>query len=521
MITIANRRTLLLISLVSLVSLLPVLPLGAQDASVHTLESRRAEITTAMGSASHWDAVRKEREAIAITATPDFLVHHRRVQAVELTPDERRALVAEGIAALPPAKAGTFVAATPAFELMKEKLAGYFQAYDEYQAAEIHQRVIGKVVEVLEKRELLGENIKPKAQEQVDKLLAHTLEQEVKYRGFLVDPEAKNHHKSNSIYWVLESAEKTEQHLDVLLRRAGLAPKTTWGQRFKALGSRIKKYARLTKIGATILPATARIFAYLYNPFRKEPDPAKVSNLLRFLSKSYRFASGMKVTVIGAEDLPKDRPVIYAFSHRSELEDAMVMMSVLPKEFSFLVAQRALPNFLNAKLIEEPSIINVGGTYKDENGNEKVVDAVEDGIKSLESGIDLAIFPEGTISSPQRETRPLRSGIDVIASSVYSEPLDVVAISIDDPANSYDEPNHPSLEGKTELTVRFSRPIDPLKFKTVPGGGADLLLDVMRAWWHRNLYRPDVDLMEAERSVESPGEVTGERQDRFESLYQE
>jgi hypothetical protein len=190
------------------------------------------------------------------------------------------------------------------------------------------------------------------------------------------------------------------------------------------------------------------------------------------------------------------------------------MMAVVPGEYSFMVAQWALPSFLNDKLVKEPSVINVEGKRPD--GTK--VDAIEEGIKSLQDGRNLVIFPEGTAPSPQGETRPLRTGIDVVVEAVADYPVAIVPVVIDDPSIDWEGSFVKSEDEKVQITVTFGEPIDPLKMKAVPGGGRDLMLDAIRAYWHRTLYRPDVDLSVAQ-GVEVLGVIPPNRVESFEELH--
>ncbi len=496
-----------------------VVPASAAPRLPQGMAARQAELQSAKDAAA---AAEREVGPLLnrlLPEIPRFMTHHRKVQAVPLTEAERTRVMAEGATALPAEKRAVFEAAGPVFAGIRKTLEPYFAAYDRFMAAEIHLRILGAVVSAYEDRELLLPKLDTAGRAKVDALFVELAEKESVYRGHLGSPEAKNHHLSNSAEAVLWAAIDLEHQLEALQQKLGLREKTPIGHKVGNFFRKVKGYARRTKIYASTLPAVGRMFAYLYNPFRRQPDPAKVSELLRFFSASYRWAAGMKLEVSGTELIPSDAPVVFAFSHRSTIEDAVTMMAVVPDEFAFMVAQRAIPAFLNARLVKEPSVINVGGKKPDGS----VVDAVEEGIANVKAGRNLVIFPEGTTPTVQKETRPLRHGLDLVTAAVSEKPVYIVPVTIDDPANGPADPKHLSLEGKVSVKVTFGHPIDPLKMKAVPGSSDELLLDVVRAYWHRNLYRKDVALEpEAEaRPTQELGTLTGVRGLNFEALHGE
>lgn len=501
-------------------------PLVAQ--STLTLEEREAEVQQASRDVEYWKPLLASSEQAVVEEGPRFIPVHRGVQAIELDVSERKALIDVGIEALDPAKKQAFEDAAPAFAVWQQKLTTYFEAYDRFKDAEIRTRVVGSVVEVLEHWDLLDKVVTEKERALLEPLFQSVLEKEVEYRRLHADANGRNHERAYSIVNTLAAAETFEKKASKLLMREGAVPKVAWykrlGRSLANLGSKIRSYARLTRIGITTLPAAARIFTYLINPFRDQPDPAKVTRMMRFLGKSYAWGAGMKIRVSGAEHIPQGQRIIYAFSHRSGLEDSMVMVSVLPTDYAFMAgvwAFRAFPK-VGERLGREKNVILVGG-YKDAEKTRRI-DAVQASVETLQDGLDLAIFPEGATPSDHQETRPLRAGLDVIASQVAEQPVSIVAVGIDDPANGIGDVEHVSLDRGIDVNVVFSRPIDPLKFKAVPGEGRQqLLLDTIRAFYHRSLYRPDapIELATEAQTLTVPEESDEVTEARFEELHAE
>ena len=406
------------------------------------------------------------------------------VQAVPLTTPERKALHEQGLTGLDPAKAQVFAAAAPAFARQAGALAAHFEAYDAENAAEIEGIVLGDVLATLRKVEALGA-LDAAQHARVDPLLAAVAQAEAKYRAALADPRAKNWDRVSSADGVWESTVAASAVLDPLLIKRGLLPHVSLGARLRRLGEDIAYYARAAKAVAGSVPAIARITSYLLR--NDKPDSGRFGHLLRSLGASYTWAAGMHLKVSGRENVPTGTSIVYAMSHRSGLEDAVTMAAVLPTDFAFMAAYGVFPKPLRERLVNQPNLVLVGAPKPGHEG--KHVDAVRSSVEALQSGLDLAIFPEGATPTRHQETHPLARGIDAITGLMAERPVAIVAVAMADPSQDYtDRLKRTSWHGPTELAVTFSRPLDPLKFHAVPGATSQLLLDTLRAFYHEKLF---------------------------------
>lgn len=470
------------------------LPPGGPDAPLPDgLEARLAELEGVMAgqAAAHADLgpsteLLKERSAA-------FREAFAELHALPLDEAERALLAAHGAGALTDEKSAIFQRASAPFAAMSEAFTEYFSAYDRFQRSAIHGRILGMALDTLHRRKQLHGKVSPRQARRLDERIEKYLEGEHTYRRFLAHPRAKNHHKILATLVCQRRLSTLDEKLDAHFRVLGELPKRTFRDRLRSFGEDLKVGWRAAKAGVKALPGLAQAMAYLYNPFKKNPEPAQVSRILRKVAGGYTSATGMDLKVKGAEALPEDRPMIFAFSHRSELEDAIAMFGTTPGEYAFMVGQWALPGFLNDRLVKEPSIINVNGKKPD--GTQ--VDALEEGLKNLQAGRNLVIFPEGMTPSDQGETQPLRRGLDLLADRMGAAPFAIVAVTLDDPANGHQGLPHRSLEGGLEVDVSFSRPIDPLVLRAVPGIDGALMRDLVRSTWHAHLYDLDVGLRPA------------------------
>ncbi len=451
-----------------------------------TLEGRVEELSAVRqaGEAAH--RIVQELEPTVGARLPAFLRELEALDAVTLTMAERKAISAQGISVLDPGRRQVFEARSAGFAEFASLARRYFEAYDTWMQSEIRSRILGLGLEAIEKRAQLREH-GGKSGRKADEAFRELLETELVFRRFSAHPKAKNHHRSLASIVAMRKGAKVVARMDVLLGKAGLGPKRTWAEKFRTLGGQVAESVRAVGAGIAATPALVRALGYLYNPMRKERSPETVSKVLRSLSRNYQWATGMDLVVSGREKIPQDHPVIFAFSHRSELEDALVMMGATPDTYAFMVGQWALPGFLSAKLAAEPSIINVYGKKADGTP----VDGVGESIANLEEGRNLVIFPEGMTPTDMGETQPLRHGILQIADGVGDKPVSIVPVTLNDPANTIDGPRNASLGGKLRVEVGFARPLDPVRIRAVPGVDGQLVLDVIRAIWHQELRRPD------------------------------
>lgn len=459
---------------------------AAQAPRPVSLAERRAELD---GLANEIAALRPrvdETMAKVRSLEPSFEAAHRRVQAVPLDVPARKRVLEQGLAGLDPARAKTFQEAASAFAGMGAALAEHFDAYDRMNTAQIREISGGCLVRTLTKAQLLDQYLSDKQRAKVVAALSELARADEQYHNTLDDPNARNWDRSSKADAIWEASVAADKVIDPLMSKHGQTPGVPLGAKLRRLGETIAYYARGAKAVAGSVPAMARVTAYLFNPFRRKGDPEKFSQLLRSLGKSYTWASGMKLEVVGRERIPSDTSIVYAIAHRSGLEDAVTMASVLPTDFAFMAAAGVFPKAIASKLGKQPSMILVGGRKP---GTDQRVDAVKDSIAALQSGLDLAIFPEGTTPTRHQETHPLRHGIDAITAGVGERPVAIVAVTMDDPSQDYqDRLKRQSLHGGLKLTVTFSEPIDPLKLKAVPGATSQLLLNVVRAFYHRHLF---------------------------------
>lgn len=123
--------------------------------------------------------------------------------------------------------------------------------------------------------------------------------------------------------------------------------------------------------------------------------PAKDKASLRIVQwafKVIRFLSGIKTTVIGYENIPKDEAVLYVGNHNSYF-DIVIGYSMVP----------GLTGFVSKKEIGKVPLLNTWMKnlyclFLDRDNIKEGLKTILQGIDYIKNGVSIAIFPEGTRS---------------------------------------------------------------------------------------------------------------------------
>lgn len=161
--------------------------------------------------------------------------------------------------------------------------------------------------------------------------------------------------------------------------------------------------------------------------------------------------SGIKVVVVNAENILRDRAAVYAVNHASNVEPP-ILYAVLSELFPRL---RVL---YKAELRKLPILVrafDLAGFVPLERGNrEQSLPAIERAAAALREGNSFLIFPEGT-RSRTGELLPFKKGGFIMALQGQA-PIVPVAIS-----GTRDAMKKGSLVIRpVRVTVRFGQPID-------------------------------------------------------------
>lgn len=114
--------------------------------------------------------------------------------------------------------------------------------------------------------------------------------------------------------------------------------------------------------------------------------------------------SGVKVTVIGEENVPKDCPVLYVGNHRSYFDILLTYVRV-PRPTGYI----AKKEMLRWPLLKN-WMSNLHCLFLDRSDIKQGMKTILTGIEKLKSGISICIFPEGTRNKTADTFLPFHEG---------------------------------------------------------------------------------------------------------------
>ena len=166
-----------------------------------------------------------------------------------------------------------------------------------------------------------------------------------------------------------------------------------------------------------------------------------------------------KINIIGKENIPLDKPLIFAPNHQNALMDPLAMIFSTPKQIVFLARGDI---FKGTVLIKILTFLKIMPVYRQHDGkaalrkNEEVFDKSVDYLEHFGA---FCLFPE-SIHNPHRNLRPLKKGIPRIAFMALKKTnfnLDIQII----PTGIYYEDKDCSY---SYLQVKYGKPMSLKKY---------------------------------------------------------
>jgi len=142
-----------------------------------------------------------------------------------------------------------------------------------------------------------------------------------------------------------------------------------------------------------------------------------------------------RLTVVGLEKIPSDKPVIFAPNHQNALMDALAVLFTAGKPIGFLARSDIFQKPIVAKILNLLKILPI---YRIRDGYDSLgrnQEVFENTIEVLKSNMPICILPEGNHDGHKR-LRPLKKGIFRIAfqaekSASFAMDLHIVPVGID------------------------------------------------------------------------------------------
>ena len=211
---------------------------------------------------------------------------------------------------------------------------------------------------------------------------------------------------------------------------------------------------------------------------KKDPTAAgnESTGIVRFMFNLFLKVAGVKVTVIGEENIPKDTAVLYVGNHRSYFD--ILVGYVTTKGLMGFVAKKEMDKFL----ILRSWMRNVNCLFLDRKDIKAGLKPILEGIEKVKSGVSIWIFPEGTRARGVDETDmlPFKEGSLKIAEKSGCAVIPVAMVRT---ADIFEK--HTPRVVPTEVTVYYGNPIyikelEPEQRKRAGAYTRDVIIEMIK-----------------------------------------
>lgn len=177
--------------------------------------------------------------------------------------------------------------------------------------------------------------------------------------------------------------------------------------------------------------------------------------VVQWAFKVILFLCGTKITVIGEENVPKDKAVLYIANHQSYF-DILVTYSRCP----------GLTGYVSKDSLEKVPILSIWMKrlyclFLNRSDIKEGMKMILKGIDQIKRGISVCIFPEGTRNNHPKELLPFKEGSFKLS---LKTGCPIIPIAITNSCGIY-EAQAPLLR-KTHVILQYGKPILPEELDT-------------------------------------------------------
>ena len=210
-----------------------------------------------------------------------------------------------------------------------------------------------------------------------------------------------------------------------------------------------------------------------FNPMAKE-----ISSL-RIVQAVFRFIlwiSGVKLTVIGEENVPTDVPVLYIGNHRSFF-DVPITYPRCPIRTGYIAKKEMEKVPLLSTWMKRLHCL-----FLDRNDLKQGLKTILTAIEKVKSGISICIFPEGTRNKVPDTFLPFHAGSFKIAEK---SGCPIVPIALNNAGDVFED-HLPKIK-KTHVVIEYGEPIYPNELpKEDKKRLADITLERIKEMYFKN-----------------------------------
>lgn len=209
---------------------------------------------------------------------------------------------------------------------------------------------------------------------------------------------------------------------------------------------------RIIVVGATVilflvLGIPVYLFLLLFGKVNRYKSDLWALRIVQAVFKFILWISGVKLTVIGEEKVPKDVPVLYVANHRS-MYDILLTYSRCPRLTGYVAKKEVLKVPLLRDWMKKLYCL-----FLDRDNPREGLKTILTGIDQVKNGISICIFPEGT-RSRTGEMLPFKEGSMKIAEKTGCP---VVPMAISNSAEIFE--NHFPWVHSSKVVLEYGEPI--------------------------------------------------------------
>lgn len=205
-------------------------------------------------------------------------------------------------------------------------------------------------------------------------------------------------------------------------------------------------------VGYLILSIPLLIIEWIigkFNPYAKDISSLRI---IQTVFKFILWITGVEVTVIGEENVPKDQAVLYIGNHRSFF-DILLTYTRCPRLTGYVA---------KAEMEKIPLLSNwmryLHCLFLDRKDIKKGLKTILEGIEKIKSGISICIFPEGTRNRADSdlELMEFHEGSFKLATKTNCP---IIPIALNNTCSIF-EKQFPKIK-KTHVVIEYCTPIIP------------------------------------------------------------
>ena len=203
-------------------------------------------------------------------------------------------------------------------------------------------------------------------------------------------------------------------------------------------------------VGFLILSIPILLIEWIIGKFSPMAKEISSLRIVQAVFRAVVWVSGVKVTVIGEENVPKDTPVLYIGNHRSFFD--------IPLSYPRCPIRTG---YVSKKELEKVPLLStwmkrLQCLFLDRKDIKQGLKTILEAIEKVKSGISICIFPEGTRNENPDETEllPFHEGSFKIASRAKCP---IIPMAISNSANIW-EAHFPKVKA-CHVVIEYGKPI--------------------------------------------------------------